>query len=79
MLGKISMPGVLLIRIIIVGHGPTALANGAGRGVRAFFFRLLYVHFSLLPPSFWEMAQYRLKYCFKVLLNPKTTNKPTVE
>ena len=28
-------------------------------------------HFSLLSPSLWEMARYRLKYCLKGLLSPK--------
>ena len=58
--------GVLLIWII-VGQGPTALAEGAGGGLDIFF--LIY-HFSLLSPSFWEMARYRLKYCLKRPLNP---------
>ena len=55
--------GVLLIWII-VGQGPTALAIGAGGGC------LVYL-FSLLFPSFWETARYRLKYCLKGPLNPK--------
>ena len=53
--------GVLLIWII-VGQRPTALAEGAGGDLD--IFSLIY-HFSLLCPSFWEMARYRLKYCLK--------------
>ena len=30
-------------------------------------------------PSLWETARYRLKYCLKGPLNPKTTNQPTME
>ena len=39
-------------------------------------FTLLYL-FSSLSPSLWETARYRLKYCLKGPLNPKTTNQPT--
>ena len=28
-------------------------------------------HFSLLSPSLWETARYRMKYCLKGPLNPK--------
>ena len=62
--------GVLLIWII-VGQGPTALAVGAGGGGLDIF-TLRYL-FSPLSPSFWETARYRLKYCLKGPLNPKTT------
>ena len=31
----------------------------------------LVFHFSLLFPSLWEMARYRLKYCLKGPLSPK--------
>ena len=66
--------GVLLIWII-VGQGPTVLAVGAG-GVVWMFFSLVY-HFSLLSPSLWETARYRLKYCLKGPLSPKQpTNQP---
>ena len=37
----------------------------------------LVYHFSFLSPSLWETARYRLKYCLKGPLNPKTTNQPT--
>ena len=53
----------VLLTWIQVGQGPTALAVGAGRGCLEFF-SLVY-HFSILSPSFWETARYRLKYCLK--------------
>ena len=65
--------GVLLIWSRGVGQGPTALAVGAGGGCLDIF-SLLY-HFFFLSPSLWETAQYRLKYCFKGPLSPKTTNQ----
>ena len=52
---------VLLI-LIILGQGPTALAVGVGGGCFDLFFSLIY-HFSFISPSFWETARYRLKYC----------------
>ena len=64
--------GVLLIWII-VGQGPTALAVGVGGGCLDII-SLVY-HFSPLSPSLWETARYRLKYCLKGPLNPKTTNR----
>ena len=68
---------VLLIWII-VGQGPTALTVGAGGGCLDIF-SLVY-HFSLLSPSLWETARYRLKYCLKGPLNPKQpTNQPTLD
>ena len=66
MLGKLLVPGILLIWII-VGQGPTALAVGAGGGyLDIFFFRLSFLSFS---PSLWEMARF---------VKPKTTNQPAV-
>ena len=59
---------------MIVGQGPTALAVGAGRGCLDIF-TLIYLFFSL-SPSLWETARYRLKYCLKGPLNPKSTNQP---
>ena len=50
-LGKLPVPGVLLIWII-VGQGPTALAAGAD-GVVWTFFSLIY-HFPVLSPSLWN-------------------------
>ena len=53
-MGKLPVPGVLLIWII-VGQGPTALAVGAVGGVVWTFFSLVY-HFSLLSPFLKETA-----------------------
>ena len=65
--------GVRLIWII-VGEGPTALAEGVGGGCLDII-SLVY-HFSHLPPSLWETARYRLKYCLKGPLNTKqSTNQ----
>ena len=69
-LGKLPVPGRSTI-LITVGQGPIALAVGAGGVVWTF---LLSSILSPLSPSLWEMAQYRLKYCLKGPLNPKTTN-----
>ena len=75
-LGKFQVPGRPLIWII-VGQGPTALAVGVGGGCLDIF-SLVY-HFSLLSPSLWETARYRLKYCFKGPLSPnQPTNQPTL-
>ena len=60
---------------ITVGQGPTALAVGAGGGCLDIF-SLIYPFFPL-SPSLWETARYRLKYCLKGPLNPKSTNQPT--
>ena len=66
-LGKLSMPG-RPTTWMTVGQGPIALAVGA-----------LFGHFySPLSPSLWETIQYRLKYCLKGPLNPKTKNQPTL-
>ena len=65
--------GVLLIWIM-VGQGPIALAVGAGWSCLDIF-SLVY-RFSFLTPSLWETARYRLKYCLKGPLSPKTTNQP---
>ena len=54
---------------IVVGHGPVAFAVGAGRGCLDIC-SLVY-HLSLLSPSLWETARYRLKYCLKGPLSPK--------
>ena len=58
--------------LVTVGQGPIALAVGAGGVVWTF---LLSSILSLLSPSLWETARYRLKYCLKGPLNPK---QPTV-
>ena len=73
-LGNFQCRSVLLVWIR-VGQGPTALAVGAGGGCLDIF--TLIHPFSPLSPSLWETTQYRLKYCLKGLLNPKTTNQPT--
>ena len=67
-LGKLPVPGRPTLWIT-VGHGPTALAVGAGGGCLDIF-TLIYP-FSSLSPSLWETARYRLKYCLKGPLNPK--------
>ena len=59
--------GVLLI-LIIVRQGPTALTVGAG-GVCLDIFTHVY-QFSFLSPSLWETARYRLKYCLNGPLSP---------
>ena len=66
-LGKLPVPGRPTI-LITVGQGPTALAVGAGGVVWTF---LLSSILSLLSPSLWETARYRLKYCLKGPLSPK--------
>ena len=75
MLGKLPVPGrPTNLDYTVVGQGPIALAIGAS-GVVWTFFSLVY-HFSLLSPCLREAAQYRLKYCLKGPLSPKTTNQP---
>ena len=72
-LGKLPVPGRPTIRMI-VGQGPTALVVGAGLNVFTLFY-----HFCFLSPSLWETARYRLKYCLKGPLSPKTTNQPKLQ
>ena len=67
-LGKLSVPGRPTI-LITVGQGPPALAVGMGGGC-LYIFTLIYP-FSLLSPSLWETAVYRLNYCLKGPLNRK--------
>ena len=67
-LGKLPVPGLPTIWMI-VRQGPPALAVGAGGGCFDIF-TLIYP-FSPLPPSLWETARYRLKYCLKEPFNPK--------
>ena len=74
-LGELPVPGRSTIWIT-VGQGPTALAVGAGGGCLDIF-TLIYPFFPL-SPSLWETARYRLKYCLKGPLNPKSTNQPTL-
>ena len=72
-LGKHPVAGRPTI-LIAVGHGPIALAVGAGGCGLEF---LLSSILSPLSPSLWETARYRLKYCLKGPLKHKTTNQPT--
>ena len=72
-LGKLPVRGVLQIWII-AGQGPTALAVGAAGGCLDIF--TLAYHFYFLSPSLWETTRYRLKYCLKGPLCPKTSNQP---
>ena len=74
-LGELPVPGRPTIWMI-VGQGPTALAVGAGGVVWTFLFSSF---LSLLSPSLWETARYRLKCCLKGPLNQKQpTNQPTL-
>ena len=74
-LGKLPVPGRPTI-LITVGQGPIALAVGADGGGLDIF-TLIYP-FSFLSPFLWETTRYRLKYCLKGPLSPKTTNQPTI-
>ena len=74
-LGKLPVPG-----------RPTNLDYGRARAYCACsrcgwgcldIFSLVY-HFSFPTPSLWETAPYRLKYCLKGPLSPKTTNQPQI-
>ena len=71
-LGKLPVPGRPTIWMK-VGQGPTALAVGAG-GDCLDTFSLIYP-ISILCPSLWETARYRLKYSLKGSLSPK---QPTI-
>ena len=76
-LGKLPVPGRPTFWMI-VGQEPIALAvdAGVGGGGCLDIFTLHYP-FSPLSPSLWETARYRLKYCLKGPLKPKSlTNQP---
>ena len=73
-LGKLPVLGHPTIWMI-VGQGPPVLSEVVGGGCLDIF-TLIYP-LSPLSLSLWEMARYRLKFCLKGLLNPKTTNQPT--
>ena len=74
-LGKLPVPGRPTIWMT-VGQGPTALAVGAGY---LDIFSLIYP-ISILSPSLWETARYRLKYCLKGPLSLKQpTNQPEMQ
>ena len=69
------MVGILQIPMRLTDlEGPIALAVGAGGGCLHIFLSSI---ISPLSHSLWETTRYRLKYCLKGLLNPKTTHKPT--
>ena len=74
-LGKTSSAGASY-GLATVGQGPTALAVGAGGGCLDIF--ALICPFSPLSPSLWETTRYRLKYCLKGSLSPKSTNQPNL-
>ena len=74
-LGNLPVPGRPTIWIT-VGQGPTALVFGGGGGCLDIF-TIIYP-FSFLSPSLWETTRYRLKYCLKGSLSPKTTNQPII-
>ena len=70
--GKLSVPG-----------RPTSLGKSRARaycscsrcGGCSDIFTLFYP-FSPLSPSLWETTRYRLKYCLKGSLSPKSTDQP---
>ena len=72
-LGKLPVPG-RPTTLITVGQGPIAL-EWVRVGVVWTF--LLTSILSLLSPSLWETARYRLKYCLKGPLHPKQPTKKT--
>ena len=57
---------------------PTVLAVGAGWGCLDIFCSHLSFLFSF-SLSLGETARYRLKYCLKGPLSPKTTNQPMID
>ena len=76
-LGKLPGPGRPPL-FMIVGQGPTALAEGAG--VVVWTFLLSSVFSLLLLRPFGRRPLYRLKYCLKGPLNPNNqpTSQPTI-
>ena len=71
MLGKLSVSGRPTSLDDSRARTYIALAVGAGGGFLDIF-SLIYL-FAFLSPALWEMARYRLKYCFKGPLNPRQT------
>ena len=69
-LGKLPVPG----RPTYLDYS-RARAYCACRGC-GLFGHFFSHHFSFLSPCLWETARYRLKYCLKGPLSPKTTNQP---
>ena len=74
-LGKLPVSGRPALWMI-VGQGPIAHAVGAGGGGLDIFTLLYFI--SSLSPSLWETPRYRLKYCLKWAVKPKTTNQPII-
>ena len=75
--GGAMVPGKLLVsgsrtNLDYIMARPNGLTVGAG-GICKDLFSLVY-HFSLLSPSFWDIARYKFKYCLK---GPLSTKQPT--
>ena len=66
-LGKLPVPG-RPTNLDYSRARASALTVGAGGVVWTFFLSSI---ISLLSPSLWETARYRLKYCLKGPLSPK--------
>ena len=64
----------VLLNWLIVGQGPRAYCACSGCGLLGHFFISSIISFFFL--LLWETARYRLKYCLKRSLNPKTTIQP---
>ena len=65
-LGKLPVPG-RPTNVDNSGARAYCACSRCGRGLFGHFFSRL----SLLSPSLWETARYRLEYCLKGPLNPK--------
>ena len=82
----LTVPGVVgwcWVKLPVPGRH-TNFGNSMARAYRAcsscgwggLHILFLVYHFSLLSPSLWETARYRLKYCLKGPLSPKqSTNQ----
>ena len=64
----------VLLSLIIVGQGPTALTVGAGGIVLTFLLSSVITLFFL-----WETARYRLQILSQRAVKPKTTNQPSIQ
>ena len=71
-LGKLPMPGSPSNLDYSRARAYCASSRCGLGGVWTFFFSSI---ISLLSPTLWETARYRLKYCLKGPLNPKTINR----
>ena len=69
-LGKLPVPGRPTYLDYSRARAYCACSR-CGLGLFGHFFSLY--PFSARSPSLWETARYRLKYCLKEPLNPKTT------